>query len=72
MSRLKESKRLLILYSEVMPYTIGVIEALIEKFNYQVILVYWDSQRLTPFMFENNQDIVSIPRSEITNIQDCM
>jgi glycosyltransferase involved in cell wall biosynthesis len=48
-----------------------VIEALIEKFNYQVILVYWDSQRLTPFMFENNQDFVSIPRSEITNIQDC-
>lgn len=71
MRRLKEGKRLLILYSEVMPYTIGVIEALIGKFDYQVILIFWDIQRLTPFMFENNQDIVSIPRSEFKNIKDC-
>lgn len=54
-----------------MPYTIGVIEALIEKFGYQVILVYWDIQKLTPFQFKKNMHFISMPRSEFQNLQDC-
>lgn len=68
----KQQNRLLILYSEVMPYTLAVIEALIEDFGYKVLVVYWDKKRLTPFDFtQTSADIQAIPRSQFTRRKDC-
>lgn len=59
-------KRILILYSEVMPYTLGLIEEMSQRESTQVILVYWDQIRLTPFTFKLPEEIRMIPRSKLT------
>jgi glycosyltransferase involved in cell wall biosynthesis len=56
---------IVILYSEVMPYTIGVIRELKKQSGCKVLLVHWDANKLTPFTFDETVllDIV-IPRTQ--------
>lgn len=58
--------RILILYSEVMPYTLGVIQEMSKRKGIQVVLVFWDQSKLTPFSFEPSPKLQVIPRSELS------
>lgn len=63
--------KLLILYSEVMPYTLAMIDALVTKYNYEILLIFWDENRLTPFNFEVNNFYKAFPRSKFSGLSDC-
>lgn len=63
--------KLLILYSEVMPYTLSVIDALIKKYKYDILLIFWDENRLTPFNFEVNNSYKAFARSKFSTLLDC-
>lgn len=58
--------RILVLYSEVMPYTLSVLEQLSVFENAEIILVYWDEGKLTPFTFNLSDNIQAYPRSTVT------
>ncbi len=54
-----------------MPYTLSVIEALIKKFDYDILLIFWDEIRLTPFDFKADESYLAIPRSQFSSLSDC-
>lgn len=56
--------KLLILYSEAMPYTISMIENYLKTPENQVCLVSWDSNLLTKFTFKPNR-FLYYKRSEV-------
>ncbi|WP_297338020.1 glycosyltransferase [Algoriphagus sp.] len=66
MSRFNTDTRVLVLYSEVMPYTLGVLEEMERRKNTEILLVYWDHLRLTPFSFEASSTLTAIPRSKLS------
>jgi len=51
------------LYSEVMPYTIAVMRALVREHGAVVDCVYWDEKKRTPFIPENEAGIIFYKRS---------
>lgn len=57
-------KKLLVLYSEIMPYAISVIQALNEISTYEVYVVYWDKKKRTPFLPSNLSNIHLLPKSK--------
>jgi len=54
---LEEKKNILYLYSEVMPYTIAVMRALVWRHGVLVTCVYWDEKKRTPFVPVNEEGI---------------
>lgn len=58
------SPNIAILYSEVMPYTLGVIRELKRQSGCNVLLVYWDKAKLTPYTFDASVIDDAIPRSQ--------
>lgn len=46
--------KLLILYSEVMPYVVSIWEILIREYNTEVVLVQWDTKKLTPYSLDDS------------------
>ena len=44
-----ERRFVLILYAEVMGYTIAGIKALVENYPVNVLLIGWDKKKLTPY-----------------------
>lgn len=65
MKKFDSENRILILYSEVMPYTLGVIREMASREGSRVMLVYWDHLKLTPYSFDLPDEIRVIPRSEL-------
>lgn len=53
------------LYSEVMPYTMAVLEMLVCKYRCSVTLIFWDKKKLTNYM-HSSQSISSFARSTET------
>lgn len=66
MNEYNTDTRVLVLYSEVMPYTLGVIEEMNKRKHIEILLVYWDHLRLTPFSFQASSSLRTIPRSKLT------
>ena len=62
--------KIIFFYSEVMGYTEALIRTLSEKYNVQIILVYWDVHKLTPYQ-TNIKSIESFPRSNFTDDELC-
>ena len=48
------AKKILILYSEVMPYMAAVWDVLASKYGCQISVVHWDKKKLTPYVFSNS------------------
>ncbi|NCX96090.1 MAG: glycosyltransferase [Chitinophagia bacterium] len=55
------------LYSEVMPYAISVMRALVKYHGATIHCVHWDTQKKTPFMPVNEEGITFYKRSEFNN-----
>ncbi len=51
------------LYSEVMPYAIAVMRAMVREFGVQVDCIYWDQKKRTPFLPSDEQGIYFHKRS---------
>lgn len=45
-------KKILILYSEVMPYTVALVNQLITDYKCEILLIHWDHRKLTPYQFQ--------------------
>jgi glycosyltransferase involved in cell wall biosynthesis len=60
---LKEKKNIVYLYSEVMPYTIAVMRALVREHGAVIDCVYWDENKRTPFIPVNEEGITFHKRS---------
>ncbi|WP_133162529.1 glycosyltransferase [Flavipsychrobacter stenotrophus] len=56
-------KKIVYLYSEIMPYAISVMRALVEEFNVEVECISWDQNKRTPFVPENEKGITFHKRS---------
>ena len=56
--------KILVLYSEVMGYTLACLKELSKKDNVEVHVVHWDKNKLTPFKIENDIEIKFYNRSE--------
>ncbi|MFC0657664.1 glycosyltransferase [Mongoliitalea lutea] len=55
-----------------MPYTVAVLNSLIRDFDTQIILVYWDQKKLTPFVFDFPPSVLKlVPRSSLSELSDC-
>lgn len=52
------------MYSEVMGYTLAMFNELIENFNVEITVIYWDKNKLTPFEFDCKEAVL-IPRSKM-------
>jgi glycosyltransferase involved in cell wall biosynthesis len=68
----RDDMRIAVLYSEVMPYTIGVINEFKKLTNCEILLIYWDKDRLTPYSFDDSSMNILIPRSTLnkTNLKE--
>jgi len=47
--------KIVYLYSEVMPYAISVMEALVMHFDVEIHCISWDENRKTPFVPQNKK-----------------
>ena len=65
---MKKGKNIVYLYSEVMPYAIGVMRALVKDYGMQVDCVYWDDRKRTPFIPGNEPGITFYKRSGFDDI----
>jgi glycosyltransferase involved in cell wall biosynthesis len=54
-------------YSEVMPYTIACLDAISEKIDGNINVVYWDKNKFTPFLPNNFEKIEFHSRSKFIN-----
>src|ERR1700753_1072829 len=63
MRDLAPKKNIIYLYSEVMPYAIAVMRALVSNFNVDVHCIYWDEKKKTPFLPEDENGIIFYKRS---------
>jgi len=61
---LTKKGNIIYLYSEVMPYTIGVMRELVRSFGYQVDCIYWDERKRTPFLPVDEAGITFHKRSD--------
>jgi len=52
-----EARNIVYLYSEVMPYTIAVMRALVRQHGAEIDCVYWDENKRTPFIPINEYGI---------------
>jgi glycosyltransferase involved in cell wall biosynthesis len=62
--QLKETKNIVYLYSEVMPYAIAVMRALVQQHGATVDCIYWDKRKRTPFSPVNEHGITFHKRSD--------
>ena len=60
---MNKKKNIIYLYSEVMPYTIAVMRALVQAHDSVIDCVYWDENKRTPFTPVNEQGITFHKRS---------
>ncbi len=62
---MKPVKNIVYLYSEVMPYAISVMRALVQEFGIEIDCISWDnSRKKTPFVPANEKGITFHKRSE--------
>jgi glycosyltransferase involved in cell wall biosynthesis len=54
---LNKKRNIIYLYSEVMPYTIAVMRALVQQHGSVIDCVHWDENKRTPFAPENEQGV---------------
>ncbi len=59
----KKAKNIIYLYSEVMPYAIAVMRALVQEFGVEVDCIYWDEKKRTPFIPVNEKGVTFHKRS---------
>lgn len=59
--------KVLILYSEVMPYNIACFQELVNIFNVEVHLIHWINNKLTPYQVPDSKDIFLYEREAMTN-----
>lgn len=57
-------KKIVYLYSEIMPYAISVMRAMVAEFGAEVHCISWDQNKRTPFVPESEQGITFYKRSE--------
>jgi len=58
-----DPKKIVYLYSEVMPYAIAIMRELVSEFGAEVDCIYWDERKRTPFFPENETGITFHKRS---------
>ena len=56
-------RNIVYLYSEVMPYTIAVMKAIVANFDVEIHCVCWDENKRTPFVPENSEGVFFYKRS---------
>jgi glycosyltransferase involved in cell wall biosynthesis len=59
----KKAKNIIYLYSEVMPYAIAVMRALVQEYGATVDCIWWDKNKRTPFVPANEEGITFHERS---------
>lgn len=57
------NKTILFLYSELMPYNLPWFKILVEQYSAKVVVVHWDTQKLTPYVPPPIEGVVYYPRS---------
>jgi len=62
----EQGKNIVYLYSEVMPYTIAVMRALVRYHNAVISCIYWDEKKRTPFVPADEAGITFHKRSAFT------
>lgn len=60
------AKNIIYLYSEVMPYAIAIMRALVKEFGVQVDCISWDEKKRTPFVPQDEPGIFFHKRSQFT------
>jgi glycosyltransferase involved in cell wall biosynthesis len=58
-----KSKNIIFLYSEVVGYLIPIFRILVNEYGYNVIVVYWDENRLKPYSLPSIKGVSFIPVS---------
>lgn len=57
------NKTILFLYSELMPYNLPWFSVLVKQYCAKVVVVHWDTQKLTPYVPPPIEGVVYYPRS---------
>lgn len=57
------NKTILFLYSELMPYNLPWFRVLVKRYCAKVVVVHWDTQKLTPYVPPPIEGVVYYPRS---------
>ena len=62
-------KKLLILYSEVMPYNFVCFKALIKNFGIEIHLIQWKKNKLTPYEIDEAYGIFVYKREDMSDLE---
>lgn len=60
-------KKLLILYSEVMPYNMACFVEVVKNFDVEIFLIQWKAKKLTPYEISETPGIHTYDREGFTN-----